>query len=180
MIPWYAKPFSISTTAILMLLADFVIGPYVTFPITFVLPIAMTAWWYTRRAANILTVVMVTARFINTLNWDPVLPGLLAYAVINSVVRLVVFFMLSCAIYRVADQQRSLRHKSKVLEGLLPICAYCKKIRNEEGAWEQLESYLTEHSGVLFSHSICPDCRQECFNTSSVGRMVKMEDQAFE
>jgi len=46
----------------------------------------------------------------------------------------------------------------KTLKGLLPICASCKKIRNDKGYWQQVESYLAEHSEVQFSHGICPDC----------------------
>ncbi|PKL74782.1 MAG: response regulator [Candidatus Melainabacteria bacterium HGW-Melainabacteria-1] len=44
------------------------------------------------------------------------------------------------------------------LRGLLPICSYCKKIRNDENYWERLESYLCSHTHAQFSHSICPDC----------------------
>jgi PAS domain S-box-containing protein len=46
----------------------------------------------------------------------------------------------------------------KTLRGLLPICAWCKKIRSENGDWDQLESYVAEHSHASFSHGICPDC----------------------
>jgi len=45
------------------------------------------------------------------------------------------------------------------LQGMLPICSYCKKIRNDQNSWEQLESYFSEHSHATFSHGICPDCR---------------------
>lgn len=55
------------------------------------------------------------------------------------------------------------REKIKVLEGILPICVSCKKIRNDEGGYEQLESYISKHSEVLFSHSICPDCRKKLY-----------------
>jgi len=48
--------------------------------------------------------------------------------------------------------------KVKQLQGLLPICAYCKKIRDDGNYWRQVESYLTEHSDVQFSHGICPEC----------------------
>ena len=44
------------------------------------------------------------------------------------------------------------------LSGMLPICASCKKIRNDGGYWEQIEAYIQEHSEVEFSHGICPDC----------------------
>jgi hypothetical protein len=46
----------------------------------------------------------------------------------------------------------------KTLKGIIPICASCKKIRNEAGAWDQLEKYICNHSDAKFSHSMCPDC----------------------
>jgi ligand-binding sensor domain-containing protein len=51
----------------------------------------------------------------------------------------------------------------KQLSGLLPICAHCKKIRDDRGYWNQLEQYITERSEADFSHGICPDCAQEMF-----------------
>jgi DNA-binding response OmpR family regulator len=47
------------------------------------------------------------------------------------------------------------------LEGIIPICSYCKKIRNEENSWEQMEVYISDHSEALFSHGICPACCNE-------------------
>lgn len=47
----------------------------------------------------------------------------------------------------------------KTLQGLLPICASCKKIRDDAGYWHQVETYIGRHAAVEFSHSICPDCR---------------------
>lgn len=52
-------------------------------------------------------------------------------------------------------------NRIKHLEGIISICMYCKKIRNEHEAWEQLEKYITEHSDALFSHGICPACMEE-------------------
>ncbi len=46
----------------------------------------------------------------------------------------------------------------KMLHGLLPICSYCKKIRDDHNYWQQVESYVESHAEVQFSHSICPDC----------------------
>jgi len=51
----------------------------------------------------------------------------------------------------------------KLLSGLLPICSYCKKIRNDKGYWEQLESYITNHSDALFSHGMCPECEKKAY-----------------
>ena len=49
----------------------------------------------------------------------------------------------------------------KMLSGLLPICSYCKKVRDDKGYWNQIEAYIEEHSDVDFSHSICPECAKE-------------------
>ena len=51
----------------------------------------------------------------------------------------------------------------KVLKGLLPICASCKKIRDDNGYWSQIESYIHENSEAEFSHGICPDCFRELY-----------------
>ena len=51
----------------------------------------------------------------------------------------------------------------RILEGFIPICANCKKIRNEENQWERMEEYIEQHSLSEFSHSICPDCMKELY-----------------
>jgi hypothetical protein len=48
--------------------------------------------------------------------------------------------------------------KVQVLRGLLPICAWCKRIRDDLGYWQQLEQYLKEQSDVEFTHGMCPEC----------------------
>ena len=69
---------------------------------------------------------------------------------------------------RVTDLQRSLADRIgqletalarvKQLQGLLPICSYCKMVRDEQDYWQQVESYISKHADVAFSHSICPPC----------------------
>ena len=53
--------------------------------------------------------------------------------------------------------------KVRTLSGLLPICASCKKIRNDEGYWDQIESFISKHSHAEFSHSICPECARKLY-----------------
>jgi PAS domain S-box-containing protein len=59
----------------------------------------------------------------------------------------------------VSELQRALA-KVKTLSGLLPICAWCKKVRDDEGYWKQIESYIEAHSDAEFTHGICPDCAE--------------------
>jgi len=57
------------------------------------------------------------------------------------------------------------RYKKEIdkLEGLLPICSYCKKIKSDEGSWQSVDSYLTRKADMDFSHGICPDCMKEVY-----------------
>lgn len=66
---------------------------------------------------------------------------------------------------RIEHEREELIHKLqtaldevKLLQGFLPICSYCKKIRHDENYWQQIEQYIFDHLGTQFSHSICPDC----------------------
>jgi len=51
----------------------------------------------------------------------------------------------------------------KILRGFIPICASCKRIRNDKGFWEQIESYISNHSEAKFSHGICQECAQKLY-----------------
>ena len=51
----------------------------------------------------------------------------------------------------------------KTLSGLLPICASCKKIRDDSGYWSQIEAYIQAHSDAVFTHGICPDCASRLY-----------------
>jgi len=58
---------------------------------------------------------------------------------------------------RVGELEEALA-QVKQLRGLLPICSYCKNIRDEQNFWQRVDNYLMEHADVMFSHGICPDC----------------------
>jgi hypothetical protein len=55
------------------------------------------------------------------------------------------------------------------LSGLIPICASCKKIRNDEGYWDQVETYIQQHSHAQFSHGICPECLRRLYPEDADG-----------
>jgi len=63
---------------------------------------------------------------------------------------------------RVAELQDALS-RVKQLQGLLPICSYCKRIRDDHDYWQQVETYMGEHSQATFTHGICPECYEKFF-----------------
>ncbi|MEI6243586.1 MAG: response regulator transcription factor [Acidobacteriota bacterium] len=71
---------------------------------------------------------------------------------------------------KIEELRHALDH-IKTLRGVVPICAWCKKIRDDEGYWKQLESYIRDHTEAEFSHGICPTCA-ETFH-SQIGRATE-------
>lgn len=65
---------------------------------------------------------------------------------------------------------RSMINKLKLLEGFLPICASCKKIRDDKGTWQQMEVYIRDRSEAEFSHGICPDCARRLYPGLAAGQ----------
>jgi len=60
-------------------------------------------------------------------------------------------------IHRLQDALENVR----TLSGMLPICSYCKKIRDDKGYWEQVDSYISKHTDTVFSHGMCPECAEK-------------------
>ena len=67
--------------------------------------------------------------------------------------------------------------KVKALTGLLPMCASCRRIRSDDGAWDPLEAYLTKHSDTRVSHGICPDCSHEFYAGYPAAKRGGAKDQ---
>lgn len=79
---------------------------------------------------------------------------------ITAVVTAILMWILLIYIQRLEDALQ----KIKVMEGLLPICSSCKKIRVKDNNWDVLEEYITERTNVKFTHSLCPDCMKRLYD----------------
>lgn len=88
--------------------------------------------------------------------WFPFAFGLLVGFEVLVAIGLVVVVL-----ERLRLRAESSEHQVRQLERFLPICAHCKKIRDEQGQWHQIEQYIHEHSDTEFSHGVCPDCLRE-------------------
>jgi len=69
---------------------------------------------------------------------------------------------------KTANELEKSLNEIKVLRGLLPICSYCKKIRDDKGYWSPIETYIGNRSEVEFSHGICPDCAKKLHSDSNL------------
>jgi hypothetical protein len=79
----------------------------------------------------------------------------------------VAFSILSLLLGESADALATLRktkqltNQIETLNSLLPLCAWCKKVRNDSGYWEQIEKYISVHSNASVTHGVCPDCKKK-------------------
>ena len=129
--------------------------------VTTVFFIALCLLLFNPFSLNIYKYEMTTSlRFIASL----VLVTMIAYGLEVSRDGFGKMFMASHA--KLLDEKRNLQkalRQISTLNALIPICCHCKKIRNDEGYWQQLEVYMHEHISADFSHGICPDCAREIY-----------------
>lgn len=131
----------------------------------------LVASWYGGAGAGLFSVILATGSFeyffssyAGHVGFHPA--DLLRLAVFAGVALAISSLTSSRRAALLNEQQVSaeLQHaldEIRVLRGVIPICMYCKQIRNDEGAWERLEKYIAEHSEAAFSHGVCPDCYQK-------------------
>jgi hypothetical protein len=158
--PWYIrvlqKPVTSIGLASLCLFLDFSMGPYIAFPITFLVPVAISAWFCRSYFAYGLAIAQPLVRLGVSFNWQ--VPWSVSTSIINTLIRIAVLGLLAYLISRTARQTRQLARRVNLLEGILPICSLCKKIRDQHDNWQPVEVYVSNRSEALFSHSLCPDC----------------------
>lgn len=123
-------------------------------------PVALASWFSGRRWGLAIAIATPLALLGFHLIWKS--PATAVEVVANAIVRIVTFSTFAVLIDLVARQRAEIR----VLTGFLPTCAWCRKIRDEEGKWSQIETYVAEHSEAKFSHGICPECAVKHFGTS--------------
>jgi hypothetical protein len=141
----------------LLLCIDHFTGLDVEFPVLYVLPVILAAWYSGKSAAMGLAIAVPILRIL-TLSWSQNPSADVTSSILATLLRGTFVLLFGLWFVRLAHFERELSRKVKVLEGLLPICAFCKSIRNEGGTWEDLESYISGRSEAEFSHGVCPSC----------------------
>jgi len=153
------RPAACVAVAFLVLAADYLTGPHIHFPALYLFPVALAAWSGNPRTGFTLAVGMPLVRLAFAVlwgePWHPVEEG------VNTVVDAAVLGSFAWLVGVVAAQRRALEAEVQTLQGLLPICSFCKKIRDPRGEWQPLERFIGERSQAEFTHGVCPECLRE-------------------
>jgi hypothetical protein len=139
---------------------DYAAGPDFPYPVGYVIPVILAAWYSGRRSGVALAVVIPAVHILFLLAvWTrPANAGsLVAFTLLRGIFILLLAFWFS----RLSEHERALQQHVQRLEGLLPICAFCKNIRTKAGDWEPIETYISNRSEAQFSHGFCPTCGKE-------------------
>ena len=144
--------------ALLFLIGDYFAGPIIQFPILFLIPVGLASWfngkWWGLTFAVVLPIIRL---YFYVGAWT--VPFEFFDIGLNALIRILVLGAFALLTDRTADQNRKLSLRVRVLEGFLPVCSFCKKIRNQEGDWHSMEKFITERSEAQFTHGICPECK---------------------
>jgi len=147
--------------AAIVLAIDYITGRHIEFPILYALPVALAAWKLQLKMSFVMAILLPAARVGFYVPWQET--QALPIAFINAPITLVALLLYAYLVSIISRQTMALQRKVKVLEGILPICASCKKIRNDKGEYEAIEKYVSEHSEASFSHGICSDCAKRLY-----------------
>lgn len=147
--------------------ADYMTGYELNFVLFYFLPVSLAAWFSGLGCAVSLSVLSAMVWYTADYESGHVYSTPFI-SVWNATVRLVSFLVIAWTMFKLRqllDRERNttaeLRRaisEVKTLEAFLPICATCKKIRDDQGAWQQIEAYISTHADVKFSHGYCPEC----------------------
>jgi hypothetical protein len=146
---------------------DYAAGPSTQFPVFYVIPVSLAAWYSGRRPALALAVVVPLVHVIfQVALWKP--PGELP-AIATTIFRGAVIVVMALWFARLSEHERALHRYVLKLEGMLRVCSYCKSIRNETGKWEPFDTFISGRSDAQFSHGFCPTCVERHYADSSPG-----------
>jgi len=147
--------------ALVLVLVDYLTGPRVPVPAIYSVPVALAAWYSGRSTGLLLAFLLPLSHLALVLwVWPPESASLEAES-LNVILRVCTFILLALLMFRLCEHERALERNLTLLQGLLPLCSHCKRIKNAANQWETLETYVESRSGAEFSHAICPACARD-------------------
>ncbi|HOI75762.1 MAG TPA: hypothetical protein PLO63_16595 [Syntrophales bacterium] len=149
---------------------DWLTGLELNLYVFYFMPVAVGAWfiglWFTIVLAVFSALLWFRTEFLLGHFYSSAF-----YAVWDTTIHLISFLAIGLSVSRMrflynVEQKRAVElnralSEVKVLEAFLPICAECKKIRDQQGGWQQLEAYIVQQTGSQFSHTYCPECAKK-------------------
>lgn len=156
---------------IIILLIDSLVPLGVAVGVLYIVPVLLSLWYQQRNSTYLLAVMgsaLVVVGYLLSPQGGPTWQSLSNRALSILAVWSAATLVLQRRVLEEAKETAiAAREKAleevKILRGFLPICSSCKKIRDDQGYWNEIEAYIRDHSGAEFSHGICPACAKKLY-----------------
>jgi hypothetical protein len=155
----------------MILLLDLFIPLGVAVGVLYVVPVLLSLW-SSKKGFTVLVAVVASVLTIGAYFYKPAVPEMWKVLFNRSLSLIAIGITAILGLQRkniltaweeaLRDREMAIE-KLKILSGLLPICASCKKIRDDQGYWNDVAGYISEHSEAEFSHGICPACAEKLY-----------------
>jgi hypothetical protein len=163
----------IALSVVVLGFVDYVTGYEFGFFLFYFLPIAIAAWKVGPTSSYLISILSSIVWFFSDISSHPYSSVLFAFW--NTIMLLLCFLIIA---YSTSTMQFLLQEKNdtsrprlsqvKTLSGLIPICASCKKIRDDKGDWQRIEEYIEERTNAEFTHGLCPECFDKLLKEAGV------------
>jgi len=167
----------LSGIVVMLGVIDWASGHELHFFVFYFLPAAMAGWYCNHKTVTGIS-LFCALTWLASDYWGGTPYSHRAIEIWNTVIRLIAFLSIGYSLNRIRDLlreqekiSRELQHtlnEVKTLKGLIPICASCKQIRNDQGYWQQLEEYIQNHSEAQFTHGICQKCAAKVLEEAGI------------
>ena len=163
----------IALSVVVLGFVDYVTGYEFGFFLFYFLPIVIAAWKVGPTSSYLISILSSIVWFLSDISSHPYSSVLFAFW--NTIMLLLCFLIIAYFTSKIQfllqeknDTSRPLLSQVKTLSGLIPICASCKKIRDDKGDWQRIEEYIEERTNAEFTHGLCPECFDKLLKEAGV------------
>jgi len=166
----------IALSVVVLGFVDYVTGYELGFFLFYFVPIAIAAWEVGPTSSYLIAILSSIVWFLSDISSHPYSSILFAFW--NTGIRFLSFLVIAYSTSKIqfllAKERKTSRDRPsqvKTLSGLIPICASCKQIRDDKGAWHRIEEYVEERTNAEFTHGLCPGCVEKLIKEARIDKL---------
>lgn len=163
----------IAPSVVVLAFVDYVTGHEPGFFLFYFPPIAIAAWKLGPTSSYLISILSSIVWFLSYISSYP--NSSVLFALWNTIMRLLCFLIIAYSTFKIQlllrekpEPSRAPLSQVKTLNGLIPICASCKKIRDHKGDWQRIEEYIEERTNAEFTHGLCSECFDKLLEEAGV------------
>jgi hypothetical protein len=174
----------IALSVVVLGFVDYITGYEFGFFLFYFLPIIIAAWKVGPTSSYLISILSSIVWLLSDISSHPYSSALFAFW--NTIMLLLCFLIIAYSTFKIQflleeknDTSQLRPSQVKTLSGLIPICASCKKIRDDKEDWQRIEEYIEERTNAEFTHGLCPDCFDKLLQEAGVENLPQPAGRLF-